>query len=313
MKIVFVFLTLCLLWGLSYPIAKIGLQHATPLLYASVAGGFALIVHLGIALRLGGRHPSDRRFHQTALIMGFFNVGALHGLLNIGVARVSAGESSMLLYTQPIFVGLLAWLILGERPTWLKTIGLVAGFGGMVIVLSDRIRPGQESPAWAYAALLAGSLAWSLGTIYFKRVHGSFDFLWLNFYQSLYGILPLAAAALLIENPSRIDWGLTLWLSIFFWGALAMGLGRLLWFYLLRRQQASVLSAYVFLSPLVAVISGILILHERVNSGLILGGAMILAGIYLVNRDAKAGQPVPATKSAPASPLRRSTVAPGTD
>ena len=299
LKIPAVFLTLCLLWGLSYPIAKIGLQYAPPLSYASIAGVMAVAVHLGMALGLGGPHPRDRRFHRMALIMGFFNVAALHGLLNIGVARVSAGESSMLLYTQPIFVGLLAWLTLGERPTLLKTIGLLAGFAGMVVVLSDRIRPGGDSPAWAYAALLAGSICWSIGTIYFKRVHGHFDFLWLNFYQSLYGLLPLAVAALLTEHNAPIEWSLTLWLSIFFWGALAMGLGRLLWFYLLKRQQASVLSAYVFLSPLVAVISGVLILHEAVNPGLILGGALILAGIYLVNRGAGAGQPTAASAAPP--------------
>lgn len=287
LKIPVVFLTLCLRWGLSYPIAKIGGQHSTPLVFATVAGACALIVPGAIAWGAGGRHPTDWSFHRVAMVMGILNVAGLSGLLNLGVARVSAGESSMLVYTEPIFVGLLAWLMLGEQPSWLKTAGLIAGFSGMVIVLSDRIRPGQDSPAWAYAALLGASLCWTFGTIYFKKIQGGFDFLWLNVYQSIYGVLIMGAVALALEDPGRTEWGsVPFWIGTFFFGALASGAGRLLWFFLLKRGQASVVSSYVFLSPLVAVISGAVILNETIQPLLVVGGALILAGIYLVNRGA---------------------------
>ncbi|HEX2173803.1 MAG TPA: DMT family transporter, partial [Dehalococcoidia bacterium] len=275
LKVAFAFVTLCLLWGLSYPIAKIGVRDSTPLVFATVSGLLALFVHAALGWWGGGRHPTGSGFHRVAFVMGIFNVAALSGLLNIGVARVSAGESSILIYTQPIWVGLLAWLLLGERPTLLKTAGLIAGFGGMVLVLSDRIRPGQDSPAWAYAALLGASLSWTVGTIYFKRIQGGFDFLWLNFYQSIYGVAIMGAFAVILENPGRTDWlSPAFWIAAFFFGALASGAGRLLWFYLLKRGQASVVSSYVFLSPLVAVLSGAVILGEALHPLLIAGGAL---------------------------------------
>lgn len=306
MKIPLVFVTLCLLWGLSYPIAKIGLQSSTPLVFTVVAGFSGLIVHLVVALGNRGPHPTGWAFHRSAIVLGIFNVAGVSAGINLGVSRVSAGESSMLIYTQPLFVGLLAWLLLGERPTVLKTLGLLAGFGGMAIVLSDRIRPGAETPLWAYGALLGASLSWTIATIYFKRIHTNLDFLWLNVYQSFYGVVLLAALALLLESPAGTDWTAgTFWFSVLFFGALASGLGRLLWFYLLKWRQASVVSAYVFLSPLVAVVSSMIILNEAIHPLVALGGALILAGIYLVNRGAGSGPPRPAaTPVVPAAQAR---------
>lgn len=308
------FLALCLIWGFTYPVLKIGLSYAPPLAFTAAraaAGGLALFVY---AAATTGRLPRDATTHRSALVLGLANVAAFWGLMNLGLTRISAGESSILTYTQPLLVGVLAWVWLGEVLSLRVALGLLLGFAGVATVVADKVSVGEQAPWLGYAYALGGAIAWAVGTVYFRandRPRGAraadevavsprlargtsqvvavgarkarLDILWVTSLQALYGAVPLAILAYLLERPSVApSWGLA-W-TLLFTGLGSSALAYVIWFHLLRHRAAAEVTAYVFLVPAFAVLSGALVLGERLGPTALLGAALILLGIFVVNR-----------------------------
>ncbi len=284
------FLLLYLIWGFTYVVLRIGLAHAAPLTFAAgraVLGGAVVAATAAWTRR---PFPRSRDEHIFAALVGLGNVTALAGLMSIGAAHVSAGETSILIYTQPLHTALLAWLWLREPLTLRRITGLLAGFTGMTLVLADRVRPGAH-PEWgAYLALVGGGLGWALSAVYYRkrqtevlrRGERQVDFLWLTALQACYGGVPLVLGGLLLEGWYA-EPVLDFWWTLLYTGVFASGVANILWFHLLNRREAVVVGAYVFFVPVFAVIFGALLLGERLPPAALLGGLLIVAGIFLVN------------------------------
>jgi len=282
---------LCLIWGLTYPAVKASLSDASPLMLAFVARMVGIVPSVALALWLGGRFPTARAFHRTAVILGLCNIAGLAALINLGSVHVSSGEASLIVYTQPLMVAVAARFWLGERGGPLRTAGLLTGFAGLVLVLADRIHPGAH-PYWtAYIELIAAAAAWTVGTLVFKRLPAGTSLLWLIALQGIYGSVPLLIPMPLVEHV-RLNLTVHLALLILFLGVIIGPIGWLIWLYLLERGEASVVSGNIFFVPLVAVLSGVVLLGERLQPLMVAGGALIAAGIALVNRSATPGNGV---------------------
>lgn len=139
---------------------------------------YAADIFSGIRTLLGGvilllfaiRHRETLRFRQNAwtyLVLSIFNIAGYYGLQTVGLRYLSAGLFSTLVFLQPILLGLFSWMWLGERMFPLKVIGLVLGFGG-VIVISSGGMAGHLSVLGIVLGLASG-LCWALGTIYMKK------------------------------------------------------------------------------------------------------------------------------------------------
>ncbi|MGH2460808.1 MAG: DMT family transporter [Chloroflexota bacterium] len=282
---------LCLIWGLTFVVLRVGLRDASPLTFTAARaflGGFAIAFGLLVS---GHPFPRDRATQITALVMGAANVAGFWGLQSLAILLITPGETAILIYVQPLLVALGAWLFLDESLSLLATLGLGAGFAGVVLVIGGQalLRPGQS---WlGYVLALAGALCWAAGTVFFKSRPHRQSLLWIAALQALYGSIPLAALALTVEHP-RIDPTLTLLWTVAYAGLGASGLAYLIWFSLLRQHAASTVAAFVFLVPLVAVIGDALFLGDRFGLTAFLGGALIVLGIWLVNRQSV--EPAPA-------------------
>lgn len=282
---------LCLFWGLTYTVVKAALHDASPLMLAVAARGAGVLPAVAFALALGGPVPRDWRFHRLAFLLGVFNVAGLSGFINLGSQRVSSGEASLIVYAQPLLVALAARLWLGERGGPRRALGLLLGFAGLAVVLSDRIHPGAH-PQWlGYGELLGAALCWTVSTLLFKRVPRGTPLIWLTMLQYTYGVLPLIPLMPFTETV-RLDLTLHLAALLLLLGAVIGPLGWLIWLYLLERGEASVVSGNVFFVPLVAVLSGVIFLGEALHPLVGAGAVLTALGIALVNRSAT--PPLPA-------------------
>ena len=294
------FLVLCLIWGATYVVIKVGLQHSPPLAFTflrAALGGAVLAVYAFATTR---RAPTDRHTHGSAIVLGLTNVALFWGMMNLGLTHISAGESSILTYTQPLMVSVLAWAWLGEKLPSGKMVGLLLGFVGVVAVVGGKVQFSGELSWAGYVMTLIGALSWAIGTVYFKARQAKLDLLWITALQALYGAIPLAALTLALEQP-RLDLSWELAWAVGFCGLGSSALAYLLWFYLLRHRSASEVTAYIFLVPLFAVLFGALVLGERLGALTLLGACLILGGIYLVNR-------VSLPSSQPQTPLPKETI-----
>ena len=277
------FLVLCSIWGFTYVAIKLGLHDASPLLFASARALVAGLVLGGYALLTTRRFPRDAYTHKCALVLGITNVAAFLGLLNLGLTQLSAGESSILTYTQPLMVAGMAWLWLGERIDRLGVVGLALGFVGVAITAFGKVRFADQFPWLGYVYGIGGALAWALGTVYFRAHRQRLDILWTTALQAAYGAGPLIVLALVAETP-RFEPSLTLLWTIVYNGVGSSALAYVIWFYLLRSRSSAEVTSYVFLVPVCAVLSGALVLGEWLGPISLAGSALVLGGIYLVNK-----------------------------
>jgi probable blue pigment (indigoidine) exporter len=286
------FLAIYLIWGFTYAATRIALRDAAPFTLAFGRSVLAAMLLTAAALAMRRPWPGSWSAHAFAAVVGVLNVSGLAGLMSLGLATVPAGEASLLTYTQPLQVALLSALLLGERLSRRQLVGLLIGFGGMVVVLLPKLSGGVASPI-GYAALLVGAFSWALSAVVFRwggRPGGrppKIDVVWLSALQVTYGALPLFLVGVLFEGL-RVTWTASLLWSAGFVGVMAGGVANLLWFYMLTKRSATVVSAYVFLVPAFAVLFGGLVLGEELTVSVVAGGLLTLVGIALVTRVAAA-------------------------
>jgi probable blue pigment (indigoidine) exporter len=289
------FLAIYLIWGFTYAATRIALRDAAPFTLAFGRSVLAALLLTSAALLMLRPWPRGWGAQAFAAVVGVLNVSGLAGLMSLGLATVPAGEASLLTYTQPLQVALLSALLLGERLRGRQVLGLLVGFGGMVVVLLPKLSGGVSSPI-GYAALLVGAFSWALSAVVFRwggrpgtRLP-KIDVVWLSALQVSYGAVPLFLVGFAFEGL-RATWTASLLWSAGFVGIMAGGVANLLWFYLLTKRSATVVSAYVFLVPAFAVVFGSLVLGEELTVSVVVGGLLTLAGIALVTRAAAAVSP----------------------
>ena len=287
-RTVLAFCFLVVVWGSSFPAIKVGLDHAPPLLFAglrTLLGG----VFIAAAAAVWGKDASPGR--GMSGVLGMLGVLAVATALNVvffigfqtlAVMRLPSGSAAVLIYLQPILTGLLAWAFLGEALTPLKSVGLLLGFAGVVAVSSGSLSGGL-SPVGVLLGVVS-ALSWAGGTVYFKRQQDGGSTRWFVAFMFLCGGLVLTLCGLAADPLSEISWSTGFAASLLYTSFAGIAMAWVLWLRLVSAGEASRVSAYIFFVPLVSVALGAVFLGEELSYSLILGAALIVTGIYLVNR-----------------------------
>ncbi len=279
--VVLAFALLVIFWGSAFSVVKIGLEHAPPMFFAgfrTLLGGAAMTL---VALVWGG-DPHLRRDWPVFLLLAAFNVVFFIGFQTAAISNLPSGTAAVLVYLQPILVGLLAWLILGEALSTAKVIGLVLGFSGIVAVSVEGISGSISTVGVLFGA--ASAFFWAMGTVFFKQFQDRISTMWAVAAPFVIGGIVLTAFSYATESWSTVSFNGTLFVSLGYASLVGIALAWLIWFGLVRAGEASRVAAYVFFVPLAGIVIGAVFLNERLTVSLLIGAALIVSGIYLVNR-----------------------------
>lgn len=275
------FALLVVFWGSAFPVVKVGLEYSPPMIFAALRtliGGLAM---MAVALVLG-ESPSVKHNWPIFLLLATFNVVFFVGFQTLAILNLPSGTAAVLVYLQPILIGFLAWIILGESLSAAKVIGLLLGFSGIVAVSA-----GSLSGAIAPVGVLFGvssALFWALGTVYFKKFQDRVSTLWAVALQFVIGGTVLAAFSPVMDSWSEVSWTGELLASLAYVSFIGIALAWVIWFSLVEAGEASRVAAYVFFVPLVSIVVGAVFLGESLRFSLLVGAVLIVSGIYLVNR-----------------------------
>ena len=282
--VVLAFSLLVLFWGSAFAMVEIGLYYSPPVLFAglrTVIGGLAMVV----AALLWGGSPNLRRDWPVFLLLALFNVVLFIAFQTYAIVYLPSGSAAVLVYLQPILVGFLAWLILGEELSAPKLVGLLLGFSGIVAVSSASLTGAADALSPIGVVLgTASALAWALGTVYFKRYEARVSTLWAVAVPFVVGGAALTALGLVVESWDEVSWTGTFVGSLLYSALIGISAAWVIWFGLVRAGEASRVAAYIFAVPLTAVLVGALVLDEPLSYSLLVGAALVVCGIYLVNR-----------------------------
>lgn len=275
----------CLLWSLAFAVGRIGLAYAPPMTLLALRFLIAAAFALALA-RLGGEEWPRGRTLAALAAVGLVNHALYLGLSYVGMGKVPSGLTAVVVSANPILTAILAALVLDERLSPRKVVGLGLGVAGVLFILRHRVVSGVDEAAqlaWPLGALAA----LSGGAILYKRVAapgGAGGFAGLA--------VQLAAAGLAMAGPAwAMEGGLAairpepaFWASLAF-QSVAASLGVYwIWFRLLHLSSATAASAWHFLMPPLGLLFGWMLLNEQVSWADLAGIAPVAAGIALVTR-----------------------------
>jgi drug/metabolite transporter (DMT)-like permease len=206
----------------------------------------------------------------------------------LGLAQESSGMGAVLTYTQPLFVFCLAIPFLKEEVTKTKLLGVTTGFVGVLILFVDKA--GSFTLNYALAMLL-GAFLWAVAVIHYKRFLSHVDPFITHFSQLSVGVVPLIFLSL-IMSPFNFPSD-TMYVEILVFSSVgALAVGNIIWFFLLREEEATTLSGSSLIIPVVAIFFGWQLLGESYSAGSLLGSVLTLGGVCLLNMKKKASNAV---------------------
>lgn len=286
--------TLWLVWGTAFVFIKEGTDRSPPLVYAALRLAVAAAV-TGLALLLGRSAPitgpTRRTLHRYGAVLGLINGFAFFALQTGGIALSDTGFSAVVIYTQPLIVAVLARRLLRERLTVRQATGLALGWAGVAVAGVEGLRLGSADPV-GYLLLLGSAVAWAVGSLIVSAAPAELPLGRLIFLQNAYGVVPLAVLALAVGG--EVEWGWPVIGSALWVGSAATAGGFALQFALLRRGQASVVSAWIFAVPVISTAVGVAVRGEPLSLGLVAGAVAVGLAIRFVTPRTAAAQPPPA-------------------
>lgn len=266
-----------LLWGVQYVVIKVGLSTFPPLFFVGMrfaAISLILVPFVGL--------PTKREIGSIMLISVF--IGGLNfGLVFIGLAHGRASVTGVANQLWTPFTLLLAWPLLGERPSMHVIAGVVLAFCGVVLTVVD---PDVSVPVVPTLFVVGSGLALATGTVLTKRF-GPFEPMKLMAWMSVFTVPQALGASAIFEHGQIASLGtasIEAWLAFAYTVFLGGIVGFSLWFWLIARCPVSRVAPFALLQTAFAVGASAILLHEHMTLALVTGAAICVGGVLVTQR-----------------------------
>ncbi|MEA2000546.1 MAG: DMT family transporter [Actinomycetota bacterium] len=287
-----------LAWGTTGVATRAALNDGVPPMALVAIRAVLAAVLLYVLLRLRGRRmPRDMATWSTGLVQGVFQLSVPFVLFTLAYDNASAGFVGLLVALIPLATAILAHFLLPDEPLHLaKVVGLAVAFAGVAFLLLSGDSGLEEGGEPLLAALLSigAVLSLSFAGVFAKGRADSFDPMEVTWMQFTVGVGLVGATMFVFEGmPGVISaWG---WTLIAYLTVIGSIIPFLLFFWLLQQVSSTKASLVGYVVPLVALVSGMVLLDEKLQVGLVVGGGLILAGVVLTDR-AERRIPVPTVR-----------------
>ena len=284
MKARIVWLILCGIWGSTWLFIKIGLRDLPPFTFAGLRFVLAAGILGSIILIRRARWPRTRSEWYLIAVSGLLQFTLNYGLVFWGEQYISSGLAAVLQSTFPLFGLVIAHFYLpSERMTTLKVVGVLLGVFGVAVIFSDQLTIAGSMALLGSIALVLSAVFGSYSNVLVKAYGGKIDPQILAASQMVFGFVPLLAAGFATEgNPLQFRWTLSAFVSLMYLVIVGSVIAFWLYYWLVRNMDVTNTMLIALVTPVVAVILGMLVLHEQLNWRLVAGSACIILGLGLI-------------------------------
>lgn len=277
-------ITVYIVWGSTYLAIRIALRSVPPFLLGAsrfvVAGAIVGAIGLAVARRSGER-VAWRAAWRSAVLPGFLFFGMGNGSIGWAQQRLDSGVTSLVVCALPLWMALFDRLLYGRRLSRTTGLGIVLGFAGAAVLAG----PGGSGRVDALGVLgvTVGSICWAIGSLRSRKAHPSTNPVLASGVQMLWGALFLCLFAVADGEPWQA--GTPSWDGV---GGIAylvvVGtlVGFTLYVWLLRNAPTPLVSTYAFANPVVALLLGWGIEHERLGLRTLGAAVLIVAAVALI-------------------------------
>lgn len=275
-------------WGASFIATKVVLRDISPVTIVWLRFAMGVFI-LGIAVTARKQFAllNSSEWPYFALL-GFLGITFHQWLQSNALQTSAASTTAWIVATTPVFMAILGWFVLREKLGWVKILGILLAFiGVLVIVYNGDLRaislrsfgkPGD-------ILVLISAINWTVFSVLSRRGLKKHPAAFMMFYVMLLGWLLTSILFFATQSVSEIQ-NLTAsgWAGLAFLGIFCSGLAYIAWYDALQTLGAAETGVFLYIEPLVTVIVAFFVLSETISFASLLGGGIIILGVWLVNR-----------------------------
>src|SRR3954451_6906447 len=271
-------------WGFNWPVTKYLLSELPPLTLRGATGVIGAALLALLAVMAGQSLKVPRAIWPRLTVAALLNVTAWMVLMGLRLLWLPASEAALIAYTMPVSASLLAWPVLGERPTLLRTIALVMAFAGLASIMGGNGFAATADKLPGIVMALCGAIGFAAGTVFSKKYPIRLPPITAAGWQIGIGCLPITIIGLAVETThlelvTPVGWWLLVYSTV-----VQFCIAYVSWFAALARLPASVAAIGTMAVPVIGVVASAIALHEPLGAGQIAALIFTLAAVVLATR-----------------------------
>ncbi len=281
LKAAIVWSSLCLIWGSTWLFIKVGLEDLPPIGFAGLRFAVAVVPLFVLVLGRKIRPLPNRRDLWLMSWTGLLGIALPYGLVFWGEQHISSGLAALLFATFPLFGLLIAHFRVHTEPlTRARLLGAVVGLLGVGLVFSEELASSSPLALWGSIAVVISAIVAAYADVAIKASGNHLDPLLISLVQMTAGFIPLLTVGVVVEgSPLQYPWTPMALFSVLYLALVGSALAFVLFFWLVQRVAVTTAMLVVLVTPLVAVLLGVVFLHEPLTWRIAFGGFAIVGGV----------------------------------
>ncbi|MBJ8482657.1 DMT family transporter [Acinetobacter vivianii] len=274
---------LCLVWGSLWGLVKHSLQVFPPFLFISTRLILAALTLMVVQRILKKSILPKQAEWKPLIILSLLICLGFYATQTFAMQFVDSGLSAVLVFTMPIFIGVLAHYFLNERLNSQKGIGLILGTLGLIAILWPQLQHiHMNTSLLGQILLISSGFFWALSTVFIKKNFATYDKIKLTIWQLLLGGAVIFVGALAFEPVDAQVWLNPLNESaLFYIAVIGTGFAFVLWNWIVSQVDTFIASISIMCIPILSLLFGSLIWHEPLTLNILIGAAFICLGIVM--------------------------------
>lgn len=276
-----------LLWGTTFIASRVGVQEMPGLFLSGLRQFVSGLIVVAFFLAKGYKLP-DMQSMKRISVQGIVMLCVANGLSTWSLEYISGGLAAIIAALMPLFISFISiWILKSGKITRWMMAGLLIGFSGIVIIFYDYLDFfADKSFAFGVGLAIVSTVSWAAGTVYSSRKALPVDILFNVGLQMLVaGIITLIICLVSGKYVNLANTGNASLYSLMYLVLFGSLIAYSAFVFAVSKLPATLVSIYAYINPIVAVLLGWLLLHEKLNGTMILGTLVTLGGVYLVSRE----------------------------
>ncbi len=283
-KIYLAFATACLVWGSTWLAIKVGLTSMPPLLGAGLRFVIASVILFFIVRAKGIEVPMTMDAKKMYGVLIFLSYSIPFAFIYWAEQHIPSGLASILFAAYPFWVGIFSHVMLKDEPlNVLKIAGVGLAFIGLIIIFAGDVQIADTRTIIGMFMVIATTIMQAYSLVLVKKVGHSISPFAFNLVGMSASSVILIAMSFLLESYESVVWDTASVGSILYLGTVGSVIVFVAYFWLLKRVQAVYLSLVSFITPIVAVVLGAVVLGEILDPNVFVGAAFVLVGLLVAN------------------------------
>ena len=271
-------------WGFNWPVTKYLLSELPPLTLRGTTGMIGAALLALLALASSQSLKVERHLWPRLMLAALLNVTGWMVLMGLALLWLPASEAALIAYTMPVWASLIAWPVLGERPTVLRTVALVMAFAGLAAIMGGNGITATTEKLPGIAMALTGAIGFALGTVLAKKLPVPLPPIPAAAWQIGLGCFPIVILGLAFETTHIDKVTLLGWWLLVYSTVIQFCIAYVSWFAALARLPASVAAIGTMAVPVIGVVASAFALGEPLGVIQIVALVFTLAGVVLATR-----------------------------